>query len=447
MGRDGRGTEEDQGVKATLERREGWQAVLTVEVEPERVEAAMGEACRRLARRVKVPGFRPGRAPRAVLERHLGREALWDEAAGGLCTGAVAEAAVELGLEPIARPAIEILERGDGRPLRFRATVAVRPEVELGEYRSLAVPVDDAEVAPEEAARYIEELRERHALLRPLTGAAAPGHVVRFSYRGSAGGRVVSSGEEGRLARLGAGELVPALEEALTGARPGEAREVTFRSQGEGDDAGEEVRLKVRVLEVCERVLPEPDDEFARGIGPYETMDQLRQAVMAHLRREAERRALERHRARVLERLVEGSRVEVPPPLVERRLGSLVRRWFEEARILGLSPERYRQARGFASEEEWRQMLVARAGREVRAELVLDALAAAEGVSAAETEVEERLRAEGLDPSDGEMRAAVRRTIMREKVLTWLAETAAANAAGMAGGGDGGETAPATAGQ
>lgn len=417
-----------QTVNAVLERKEGWQAVLTVEVEPERVEAALGEACRRLARRVRVPGFRPGRVPRSVLERHLGKEAVWQEAADGLLEGAVTEAAAQLGLEPIARPAIDVLERADGQPLRFRATVAVRPEVLLGDYRSLAVPVEDVRVEAEEVDRVLEDLRERQGVLRPLDEGAAPGNLVRIAYRGTVAGRAVSSGEGDRLVRLGAGELAPALEQALTGARAGEAREVAFRDEGQDGDAGGDVRLSVRVLEVCERVLPPLDDEFARGLGPYEGLDQLRAAVEAQLRDAAERRARERQRALVLERLVEESRVEVPPPLVERRLGSVVRRWLEEARLLGLSPEQYRQAQGFASEEELREGLLALAAGEVRADLVLDALAQAEGITAPEDEVEDLLRVRGLDRLDAEMRAAVRRTIMREKALAWLADLAAANA-------------------
>lgn len=410
-------------MKATLERREGWEAVVLVEVEPERVEVAMEEASRRLARRVRVPGFRPGRAPRAVLERHVGREAVWREAADELFAAAVAEAAEELGLEPIDRPDIDVVSRGDGEPLRFRATLPVKPEVRLGDYRSMAVPRPQAEVSQEDVERVLTELRERHAILRPLEGEAAPGHVIRFSYRGRVGRRGVASGEEGRLARLGAGELVPALEEVLVGARPGDEREVAYRVAATGGRE-EEVRLTVRLLEVAEKVLPELDDDFARGVGHYEDLAALREDVTRRLRKVEEREAAEHHRADVLARLVEQAEVAIPPVLVERRLQAVTKRWFREARALGLTPEQYRQAQGMATDEELAQRLYAMAAAEVRAELVLDALATAEGIQVSEAEVEERLGGAAPD----EVRSAARSTIMREKALAWLADLAAANA-------------------
>lgn len=397
-GRGDEALEQAQGTRATLERVEHSRAELAVAVDPAQVAQAVEAASRRLSLRADIPGFRRGRAPRAVVERHLGRERVWREALEHLLPEAYAEAVRQTGVEPVAEPDFSDLQAEEGRPLTFRVAVDVRPRVELGDYRSLAVEVAVPEVTAAEVDAFLESLRERRArfLAEPDAGVGA-GRSAWITYQGTIAGRPVDSPPV--LVEFGRDRLLPGVEERLAGARAGEERDLEYTLPAEMEPqelAGGEVRLRVRVHSVGRREIPALDAEFAASLG-VPGPEELRRQAENTLKQAAARRAHAEALARAVEQVVARATVEaVPASLVERRLRTLMRE---------------------TGGQEPPEALRARAEEEVRTELVLEELARREGLEVGEQEVQERLDKEGLPPAAA---AAVRRSLRVERALDFL---------------------------
>ncbi len=415
-------------MKAELEKLQNGLATLSVEVDAGRVNTALEEAYRRLVKRVNVPGFRKGKAPRPILERHVGKAALWNEALDGLLAESYRAAVASTGIEPVDEPRFQVERMADGEPLVFKATVWVRPEVRLGDYRSITASRQVPEVTAADVERYLERMREGQARLEVEEGASVrEGHFVVVSYEILVDGAPLRGGRgEQVMFQVGAGQLPPEVERGLLGMRPGDEGEIPFAlPDGAGEGlAGKTGVFKVQLHEVKRKVLPALDDDFARQLGEYASLEELRSEAENRLRLAAERKADEELAGRVVQEVVERSEVSVPPVLVDRRMDTLLRRWLAELRQAGIAPGDYLAAAG-VSAEDFQNDLRRQAEAEVRAELVIDAVAKAEGIEASDGEVQERLQAAGLSQ---DVAMIVRRSIIREKAAVFLKELAEANA-------------------
>lgn len=393
-------------MKATLEKLENCRAVVGIEVGLPHVEAALDKACRRLARRTDIPGFRKGRAPRVVVERHLGRGALWREALDDLLAEGFLGAVRTLGIEPVGDPDFEDVHVHDGEPLTFKAAVDVRPEIRLGDYRSGRFPVAAPEVTDEQVDRFLDSLREQHARLVPLEeGEAAEGLFAWITYDGTLGGRQVASGQP-MLVEFGRGNLLPGLEEQLLGAGRGEEREVRL------DEGG----LRVRVHGLARKEVPALDEAFARSLG-VPGVEELRAEAKNKLREAAAREALEQAVRQAVESAVAGAEVpSLPASAVEKRYLSLMNDWTSRLQRLGMGQEEYLEQAG-TSLEAFQQRVREEAEREIRTEYVLEEIARAEGLDVADAEVREELRQAGLPPAAA---PAVRRSLAVRKAVEFL---------------------------
>lgn len=390
----------------TLERLGSHRVALEVTVPREDVEAGLERAYRRLVRRVTIPGFRRGRAPRAIFERYVGRAALWDEALDDLVREAYEKAVREAGLAPIDQPRLEVRPIPEDETLSFRAEVEVKPEVALGDYRSLRVPVEPAEVTPDDVARVIEEVREAQAELAPVEEArellAGDFAVVDCTVTGE-GGEELPGAARGYVFQVGAGEVLPEIDEAVVGMRVDETREipVAFPEDHPVDAVkGRRATVSVTLREIKTKRLPPIDDELARAVGEYATLEEMQEDVRNRLAQAARRRAWREATAKALAQLVEAAEVDVPEVLVERRLPS---------------PEGGEAGPAEEGREADRAELRRQAERAVAEELVLEALAKAEGLEVSEDEL--RREVERVAQSFGPERAAeVRRAIARDPV-------------------------------
>lgn len=410
-------------LKAALEKRDGHTAYVRVEVEPEEVERALDRASRQIARRLSIPGFRPGRAPRALVERRVGKEAVAEEALESLVPDAFARAVQLTGIEPIDRPRIEDLQFEEGRPLTFRAVVAVRPDVELPDYRSLRVAPEPVQVEPEHVERVLQRLREQHATLVPVDDpahAVAPGDVVTLDYEGHDQGEPVPGARgEGIMAEIGAGQLRGDFEQHLLGMRAGEQREFDLRfPDDDPDDAvrGRTLRFRVHVRDIRRKELPELDDDLAAALG-YGSVEELRRDVQNRLQHRLEADAEQRRREQVLRQVVEGARVDVPDLLVDRRVDEMVDDLRRDAERLGTSLDDQLASAG-KTLEQLRQELRPRAEQAVRTELVLGAVAREERIAVTEADLEReaQLLAEGSRRSLAEIRRLLRQPEVRRRV-------------------------------
>src|SRR5690606_29391238 len=289
----------EEAMKATLDKVENNTAYLTVEVPAAMAEEALERAFRRLSRNILIPGFRRGSAPRALVERRIGSQALLDEALDDLLPEAYAQAVRETGIEPIDRPTVTDIHYEEGQPLSFKAQVEVKPEVTLGDYRSIRVERPQVQVDEADVNNLLERLREAQAQLVPVDdeAEAAEGHVAVIDFKGTVDGQPFPGGEgQDYMVEIGAGRLVEGFEQQLIGMRVGQERDidVTFpEDHPEVGLAGKAARFHVTLKELKRKELPALDDEFARSVGEFQTLEELRADVEKNLRRRAEEDAQE----------------------------------------------------------------------------------------------------------------------------------------------------------
>jgi trigger factor len=414
---------------------------LTFEVPAQRVDAAYDRVLQRLAQRVKIEGFRPGKAPRAVLEARLGPTALREEVIDALVPETVAKALVDREIDAVDRPQVEVGELERGRPGRFTATVTVRPEVALPDLRTLEVERPATNVDDELVERRIGELLERRAILEPVERELAVGDIAVLDLDVLVDGEPVPD-EERRASEIEVreGVLIPELLTALPGARVDETREAEVELPAEHPDAnlaGKKATVRATLRGVKEKHLPELDDELAKELsdGAQDTVDAFRAAVRADLEETAKRVEDMAFEQAAVRALVERSQTEVPDALVDRELD---RRLEDLEHALGHQGLRLDAYLGYQNltEAEWRERQREDAAARVLTELVLDALAKQEQIEPAAEEVTAYMAAEierdaQLRDRSGELlgsrsaRDFFERRLRRQRTLEKVVELAA----------------------
>ncbi len=376
-------------MKVSTERIENSQMVLEVEAEPEEMVRSLDEAYHRLVMRAEVPGFRRGKAPREMLERHIGREALLEEALERLVPQLLNRAIAEQGIEAIAPPEVEITQTD---PVTFNATVPVHPTVELGNYRELSIVPEPVAVAEEEVNKVIEQVRYQHAPWEPVARPIRFGDLVTIDVVGSVEGKPLLDRNDMQFQVLQDLPFpVPGFAEKLEGLEKGQDKEFSISlpaDYGASELAGKECLFKVRVSEIKEKKLPELNDEFAKSIGEgFETLDSLTERVVSNLRLMSEEGARRRYEEKVIDAVVEPSSVEFPPILVEHEIDRLIAAQERELRESKISLEDYLRTRR-KSKEELREELRPLASRQVARSLVLTKVAEAEEIAVTDEEID-----------------------------------------------------------
>jgi trigger factor len=414
---------------------------LDIEVAPETVRRGVEAKIKELGRQVSVPGFRPGKAPRRVIENRLGRDYIYMEALQDQLPGWYSQAVVETDVRPIDQPEIHFddpLDEEQG--FKFSATVEVRPEAALGDYKGVEVPRREVEISDEDVEEQIEELRGQFATLAAVEERPAQeGDFVILDFRGErlAGGPVEGAEAEDYMLEIGRGELLPDFEENIVGMEVGGRKQfgVTFpMDYAEESLRGESVLFNVHVKEIKERDLPPLDDEFVKEASEFETLDELRAAVREQLEAAAEQRVDGEFRGRVLDVVVEGAEVEVPQVMLHEKTHEMVGSFERSIAAQGMDPEQYYQLAG-TNQAEFEERVSPDAEDTVKKELVLEAVAAAEGIVADDEEVMHEIGhlAEDTERSPEDIAEAMRSTgtyamleeeISRQKALDFLVENA-----------------------
>jgi trigger factor len=374
-------------VKVSTERIPESQVVLQIEVEPERLERSLEQAYRRLALKTEVPGFRKGKTPRHMLERYIGRDAVIEEALRVLIPEAYNDAIEEGDIDAIDYPSIEVVQQ---EPLIFKATVAVRPDVDLGNYRQLRVEREPVTVSEERVNEKLEELRHRYAILEPVDRPLQMGDLVRADIRVSVDGRTVVSEDDAEIRlRPGVPVLVSGFVERLLGAEKGVQQQFSMDVPQDHPHrllAGKSCLCTVLVREVKEEKLPELNDAFAVEVGEgFPSLEALRQRLESDLRELAEQQVEARYRDRVVDEVVAGASVEFPPTLAERETEHLLREWADSR---GGGDIELHLRRVGKSEEELRQELRLQAVERIQRSLVLNNVAKVEGISVSQEDID-----------------------------------------------------------
>jgi trigger factor len=419
-------------VKVSTQRLPESQVLLEIEVDPEQMERSLDKAFKRLAQRVEVPGFRKGKTPRHMLERHIGRERLLREAHEILIPEVYDQAVDEADIHAIDQPSIELVA---AEPLSFKATVPVRPTVELGDYKGLRAERDEVKVPEEDIAAGLEDLRRRYAVHEPVERPVQAGDIVRADVRIEVDGREVFNDDDAEFRlREGATVLLPGFAEGVIGAEKGVAKEVTVTvPEGQNPLAGKSGTATVTVKEVKEERLPELNDDFAQEVGEgFTGLLALRERVTNDIRERLEAEAEEAFKDRAVTALAEKAKaVEFPHVLVHREIERLID---DQARSAGRDVSGYLELIKKTPEQVHEELLPAATER-VRRSLVLSQFADDEGIEVTAQEVDEEIEriAAGSGQGAGQMRqmfstpngrGVVERNLRTRKTLERLAEIA-----------------------
>ncbi|WP_041303657.1 trigger factor [Kyrpidia tusciae] len=370
--------------------------ILEVEVDPGALAQALDQAFKKVVKKVNLPGFRKGRVPRAVFEARFGVEALYNDALDLLLPEAYAKAVEEAQIEPVAQPEIDVVQLEKGKPFIFKAKVTVKPEVELGTYKGVTVEDKEFPVTEEDVDKELENLRRQHAQIEVVGegGRVQNEDLVMIDFEGFVDGEPLEGGQgEDYQLEIGSGTFVRGFEEQLIGMTQGEDREirVTFPDDYHVEGLrGKEALFKVHLHDIKRKRLPELDDEFAKDISEFETLEELR----ADLKNKLEQRAEQDHRTylenQVVDKVVEEAVVEVPGVMIEHELEHLYHDFADRLQRQGIPTEMYFEVTG-SSEEKVKEQMRPDAEKRVRTSLVLEAVQKQEGIEPTEEEVEAEL--------------------------------------------------------
>jgi len=383
-------------MQTTLKELPNSRVEVEAEVAAADVEKATSRTARAMAKEMRMPGFRAGKAPPSLVIQRLGFESVLQEAIREALPEWYEQALLDTGVSPIGDPSIEMVSapEDEGQALKFKFEVGVRPEAKLGDYKGLEVGKEEKEVPDEIVDTEVERVREGFARLEPVEREAAAGDSLLIDFEGFVDGSAFQGGTaEDYLLALGSGQLIEGFEEQLAGAKPGEDREVkvTFPADYQAEHlAGEDAVFKVKVKEVREKVLPDLDDDFASDASEFETLEELRADIREKVGTALGSRAEEDFRVAAIDAAVAEATVEVPEELATARA---TERWERMERQLagrGMDPNQFLQMQG-KTREELIEETKPDAEQELRREAVVTAIAEAEGLEVSEEEMVEAL--------------------------------------------------------
>ena len=377
----------------SCEKIEKSQVVLTIEVGAPEFEAAIEKAYQKMRKKINVPGFRPGKAPRKIIEGMYGTGVFCEEAINQVYPGAYAQAVEEQKLDDVGYPKIEIVEVGkDG--LTFKALVSVRPEVKLGTYKGLTAAKDVAKVTDKDVDEELKPYIDRATRLVSVDRAAQNGDTVVIDFEGFDNGEAFEGGKgENYDLKLGSGSFVPGFEEQLVGTKAGDEKDldITFPENYHPGLAGKAVVFHVKVKEVKEPQAPVVDDEFAKDVSEFDTLEAFRKDLEEKLLDRRQKEAQNDFENAVLDQLVENMECEIPDGMVDVQLDRMMENYAMELQSQGFSMEDYQKMMG-VSGDVIRDSARPSALRQVQMQLALTAVAEAEKMEATDEEYEAEIK-------------------------------------------------------
>ena len=378
-----------------VEKLEKNMAKLTVEVAAEEVEAALQNAYLKNRKQISVPGFRKGKVPRQMIEKMYGPEVFYDDAANALIQKAYPQAADECELEIVSRPTVDIVQLEKGKSFIFTAEVAVKPEVTLGQYKGIEVEKADTAATDEEVNAEIDKEREANSRTISVEDRAVQdGDMTVIDFEGFVDGEAFEGGKGTDYPlTIGSGAFIPGFEEKLVGAEIGKEVEVdvTFPEEYHAKElAGKPAVFKCTVKEIKVKELPELDDDFAQDVSDFDTLEEYKADVRKKVEEKKAADAKAKKEDAVIEKIIEGATMEIPDAMVETQAERMVDEFAQRLQMQGLSMEQYMQFTG-GNVQAMVEQSKPQALKRIQSRLVLDAVVAAENLTATDEEVDAEL--------------------------------------------------------
>ena len=418
----------------SCEKLEKSRVALTIETSAEEFEAAVNKAYLKMRGKINVPGFRVGKAPRKIIEKMYGAEVFYEEAVNIILPDAYEAAVKEQGLETVGYPQVE-LESCTKDGVVFKCTVAVYPEVKLGQYKGLEAPKAEVKVAAADVNARLKEMADRNSRLVSVERAVKKGDTADIDFEGFDNGVAFDGGKgENFDLEIGSGSFVPGFEEQLIGMKAGEEKDIdiTFPENYTPELAGKPVVFHVKVNEVKVKEVPAIDDEFAKDVSEFDTLKDLKADIkkkMTAERTEAAQRAFEDV---LMAKVAEGVEAEIPHEMVELQAERMMEQFKQQLASQGIPFDQYLKMTG-TTEADFRQQAEGPASEQVKMDLAVEAIIKAEGLEASDEDVENEMKSVaekyGMDldtvkkyprPED------VKEQVVREKVMKLVADNAVA---------------------
>lgn len=378
-----------------VEKLEKNMAKLTIEVSSEEFENAIAKAYKKNKNKISMPGFRKGKAPRAMIEKMYGKGIFYEDAANSIIPDAYADAAKESELEIVAQPEIDVTQIESGKPFIFTATVALKPEVTLDEYKGIEVEKKEVEVTDEEVEAEINKVRESNARMLDIDDRATQdGDTVLIDFDGYVDGKQFEGGKADDYSLvLGSHSFIDNFEEQLVGKNIGDDVEVnvTFPENYQAEELqGKPAVFKVKIKEIKVKELPELDDDFAQDVSNFDTIAEYKEDLKKKLTENKEE-ALKREREEaVIGKIIENAQMDIPEQMVDAQTRQMTQEFAQRLSSQGLSIDQYMQFTGLTPQKMIEE-LKPQALKRIQSRLVLEAVVAAENIETTEEELDKEI--------------------------------------------------------
>ena len=382
-------------MKAELIKKEGNVVDFKLTIDNDKFEAAINKAYNKNKGRFNIAGFRKGKAPRKIIENNYGKGVFYEDAANDIMPKAYADALDETGIDVVSRPEIDVTKIGKGESFIFTATVAIKPEVTLGQYKGLEVQKESVEVTDEEVEAELKKAQEQNA--REITVEDRPvkeGDVITLDYAGTIAGVPFDGGTAtSQKLEIGSHSFIDTFEDQLVGLNIGDEKdvEVTFPEEYHAPDlAGKPASFHVKVLGITEKQLPEIDDDFAQDTTEFDSLEEYKADVRAKLEQSKEERAKSEMENVLVEKAVEGATMDIPDAMIDSQVEQMIDEFKQRVTYQGISFEQYLQFTG-QNPEAFQESMRPEAVKRIQSSLVLEAIVAAENIEATDEDLNKEM--------------------------------------------------------
>lgn len=364
---------------------------LEIEVDAAKFEQGMQKSFQKNAGRFNIPGFRKGKAPRNLVERYYGEQVLYEDAINVVCPEAYDQAVEENDIHPVERPEIDIKQIGEGKNLIFTAKVTTKPEVELGEYKGIEIKKPEVNITDEDVEKELNTVVEKNARMITIEDRGIQNEDnALIDFEGFIDGVPFEGGQAtGFNLRIGSGQFIPGFEDQLIGAKTGDELEVNVpfpEDYHKAELAGKPSLFKVKIQEIKVKELPVVDDEFAKDVSEFDTLEAYKEDLRKKLAEQAEHKAEHEMEESAIEKVAENAAVEIPQVMIEKRIDSMAQDFDYRLRYQGLDLQKYLDMMGM-DYKTFREQFSKRAEKDVKSQLVMEKIAKVENFDASEDEI------------------------------------------------------------
>lgn len=382
-------------MNAVLEKKENNKATFTIEIGEDKFEKAIQKSYLKNRNRFNIPGFRKGKAPRKIIEMNYGEEIFYEEALNIILPEAYESAIDELELEPVEQPQVDIEELEKGKPVVFKIEVTVKPEVKLGEYKSIEVEKVEYNVKDEDVEKELNSIQEMNArLIDASDREIKDGDILNIDFEGYIDEEKFEGGTaENQQLEIGSNKFIPGFEEQLIGKKKGEEVEVKVNfpeDYFEESLKGKEAIFKVTINEIKEKELPELDDEFAKDVSEFDTLDEFKESIKEKLEKDMKNKEKVEQEGKVIDKVVEVSEVDIPEVMVDNQIQNEMGQLDYSLRMQGLSIDQYFELTN-TDIEDFKEQIKSEAEKRVKTELVLEEIAKVEKIEVENEDIDKEL--------------------------------------------------------